>query len=71
MKNIDTDKIIASGLIIALIFYFVVVLVIALVTERFLPLELAGNIVTGLAGYMGRSLAEKLKQDKEVSPPSQ
>ena len=29
------------------------------------PLDIASNIVTGLAGYMGRSLLEKRKDDKK------
>ena len=70
MRDWDTDKIIGAGLIAALIFYLSVVGVIAFFNGVVLPLDVAGNIVTGLAGYMGRSLAEKLKKDKQSSDDS-
>ena len=65
MKNWDTDKIIGAGLIIALLFYFVVVLLIALFNRELLPLEVASNIITGLIGYMGKTLVDKFRQQDE------
>ena len=65
MKNWDTDKIIGAGLIIALLFYFVVVLLIALFNRELLPLEVASNIITGLIGYMGKTLVDKFRQHDE------
>lgn len=62
MSNWDTDKIIGAGLIIALLFYFVVVLLIALFNRELLPMEVASNIITGLIGYMGKTLVDKFKQ---------
>lgn len=61
MKDWDTDKIIGAGLIVALLFYFLVVLTIAIVRGQIMPLEVAGNIITGLIGYMGKTLVDKLK----------
>lgn len=61
----DTDKIIGAGLIFALIVYLGIVGVIAFFRDTVLPLDVAGNIVTGLAGYMGRNLLAKNKQPKE------
>ena len=61
MKDWDTDKIIGAGLIVALIFYFVTVLIIAIVRGEIMPLEVAGNIITGLIGYMGKTLIDKIR----------
>lgn len=65
MNSWDTDKIIGAGLIIALLFYFVVVLLIALFNRELLPLEVASNIITGLIGYMGKTLVDKFRQQDE------
>lgn len=61
MRDWDTDKIIGAGLIIALIFYFTTVLIIAIVRGEIMPLEVASNIITGLIGYMGKTLFDKMK----------
>lgn len=61
MKDWDTDKIIGAGLIVALIFYFTTVLIIAIVRGEIMPLEVASNIITGLIGYMGKTLFDKMK----------
>ena len=63
MKNWNTDKIIGAGLIVALILLIVGNMVITLWTGNFPTSDLPMNIVTGLAGYMGRSLLEKQKND--------
>lgn len=66
MSRWNTDKIIGAGLIVALIFYFVVITVVAVVKDTLLPLDVASNIVTGLAGYMGRSLLEKPNKTDDI-----
>ena len=58
-KDWDTDKIIGTGLIVALLFYFLAIILIVIIKETILPLNVAGNIITGLAGYMGRDLIDK------------
>jgi len=63
LKNWNTDKIIGAGLIVALILLIVGNMVITLWTGNFPTSDLPMNIVTGLAGYMGRSLLEKQKND--------
>ena len=63
MKDWNTDKIIGAGLIVALILLIVGNMVITLWTGNFPTSDLPMNIVTGLAGYMGRSLLEKQKND--------
>lgn len=66
MSNWNTDKIIGTGLIFALIVYIIGFFVINFFVGISPPLDVASNIVTGLAGYMGRSLLEKRKDDKEA-----
>ena len=65
MKDWDTDKIIGTGLIVALIFYFTTVLIIAIVRGEIMPLEVASNIITGLFGYMGKTLFDKIKHPSD------
>ena len=65
MKDWNTDKIIGAGLILALLFLIVGNIIITLHTGKFPTSDLPMNIVTGLAGYMGRSLLEKQKKDGE------
>ena len=65
MKDWDTDKIIGAGLIVALIFYFTTVLIIAIVRGEIMPLEVAINIITGLIGYMGKTLFDKMKHPSD------
>lgn len=64
MKNWDTDKIIGTGLITALWLYMLIVCVVIIGCGKVLPLDPASNIIACLAGYMGRSIADKHK------PPS-
>ena len=61
MRDWNTDKIIGTGLIFCLLVYIVGFFVTVYYTGITLPLDVATNIVTGLAGYMGRSLLEKNK----------
>ena len=61
----STDKIIGAGLILALIIIVVGNIAVALSTNIYPPTDLPMNIVTGLAGYMGRSLLEKVKKDTD------
>lgn len=63
MHDWNTDKIIGAGLILALILLVIGNLFIGLFTGNYPPTDLPMNIVTGLAGYMGRSLLEKHKAD--------
>ena len=65
MRDWNTDKIIGTGLIFCLLVYIVGFFVTVYYTGITLPLDVASNIVTGLAGYMGRSLLEKKKFDDE------
>ena len=59
--NWDTDKIIGAGMIFALWLYMLIVCAVEIICGKTLPLDPASNIIACLAGYMGRSLAEKLK----------
>lgn len=59
--NWDTDKIIGTGLIVGLWLYMVIICTVIIICGKTLPLDPASNIIACLAGYMGRSLAEKLK----------
>lgn len=61
----NTDKIIGAGLILALIIVVAGNIFVALYTGTYPPTDLPMNIVTGLAGYMGRSLLEKYKKDDD------
>lgn len=61
----DTDKIIGAGLICALILYLLGVFIVAILIGKVLPLDVAGNITTGLIGYMGKTLIDKVKQKEE------
>ena len=63
MNTWNTDKIIGFGLIIALLVKIGGDISIFLITGSFPSSDLPMNIVTGLAGYMGRSLLEKKKDD--------
>ena len=65
MKDWDTDRIIGAGMIFALWLYILIVCVVEIVCGKTLPLDPASNIIACLAGYMGRSLAEKLKSRNE------
>ena len=65
MENWHTDKIIGAGLIVALLFLVIGNIFITLYTGKIPTSDLPMNIVTGLVGYMGRSLLEKNKADNE------
>ena len=62
MNEWNTDKIIGAGLILALILLVIGNVAVGLITSKYPPTDLPMNIVTGLAGYMGRSLLEKQKK---------
>lgn len=66
LKNWNTDKIIGAGLILALLFLILGNITITLYTGKFPTTDLPMNIVTGLAGYMGRSLLEKSKKEDDL-----
>ena len=63
--NWNTDKIIGAGLIAALFLYIIGFYSVIIINGTITPLDVASNIVTGLAGYMGRSLLEKTKPDEK------
>ena len=65
MNNWNTDKIIGAGLIVALFLYIVGFYAAIIIINTVVPLDPVSNIVTGLAGYMGRSLLEKKKDNKK------
>ena len=65
LKNWNTDKIIGAGLILALLILILGNITITLYTGKCPTTDLPMNIVTGLAGYMGRSLLEKQKKETE------
>lgn len=66
MKEWNTDKIIGAGLIISLLAITITDTIISILSGTIPSRELAGNIVSGLIGYMGRSLIDKKKDE----PPS-
>ena len=68
MKDWDTDKIIGAGMIFALWLYMLIVCAVEIICGKTLPLDPASNIIACLAGYMGRSLAEKLKHSPDEKP---
>lgn len=70
MKNWNTDKIIGVGLIMALFLYIIGFYTTILIAGTVTPLDVASNIVTGICGYMGRSLLEKNKgNEKDDNKP--
>lgn len=62
MAQWHTDKIIGLGLIIALLLKICGDIAISITTGTAPPSDLPMNIVTGLVGYMGRSLVEKARK---------
>ena len=66
MRNWNTDKIIGAGLILVLLILVIGNIIITLYTGKFPTTDLPMNIVTGLAGYMGRSLLEKQKKEDDL-----
>ena len=64
MENWHTDKLIGIGLIFALILWIGGGIAIALTGGEFPVSDMPGNIVTGLAGYMGRAIVEQNKHKK-------
>ena len=65
MNSWNTDKIIGAGLIAALFLYIIGFYSVIVINGTITPLDIASNIVTGLAGYMGRSLLEKNKPNDD------
>ena len=65
LNDWNTDKIIGAGLILALILLIIGNVAVGLITGNYPPTDLPMNIVTGLAGYMGRSLLEKNKKETD------
>ena len=65
LSRIDTDKILGTGLVLALILFIFGNVTIVLCGLTPLPMELGNTIVTGLVAYMGRSLVDKLAGTKD------
>lgn len=63
--NFHTDEIIAFGLILALLLKISGDIAISLVTGNSPPSDLPMNIISSLAGYMGRTLIDKSRQEEE------
>lgn len=59
MKNWNTDRLIGAGLVAALFFIILTDTIISLMTGAVPSRELAGNIVSGLIGYIGRNFIDK------------
>ena len=59
IANFHTDEIIALGLILALLLKISGDIAITIVTGTSPPADLPMNIISSLAGYMGRTLIEK------------
>ena len=65
LTKIDTDKILGTGLVSALILFIVGNVTLVLFGQTPLPMEFGNTIVTGLVAYMGRSLVENLRNQKD------
>ncbi|MBR1805248.1 MAG: hypothetical protein IJ774_02550 [Selenomonadaceae bacterium] len=64
LARFDTDKIISTGLIFALILFVVGNVILVLFGHEPLPIEFGNTIVTGLVAYMGRSLVDKHRKEE-------
>ena len=64
MKNWSTDKIIGSGLILALYISIIALIIITIFLGKMPGTDLPMAIVTGLAGYMGRNSISHIKEDE-------
>lgn len=67
MNRWNTDKIIGAGLIVALLLKITGDIAVAIINGNSPPSDLPMNIVTGLAGYMGRSLLEKQNKGEDTN----
>ena len=65
IANFHTDEIIALGLIAALLLKISGDIAISLVTGNSPPSDLPMNIISSLAGYMGRTLIDKSRPYQE------
>lgn len=63
MKNWDTDKLIGLGLLAALLLKIAGDTVITLYGLSVPAGDLAANIVSGLVGYMGKSLIDQFHKN--------
>ena len=64
LNRIDTDKILGTGLVAALLIFVVGNVALALIGRDPLPIEFGNTIVTGLVAYMGRSLTDKHRKEE-------
>lgn len=65
MKNWNTDKLVGAGLVTALFLIILTDTIISLMTGTLPSRELAGNIVSGLIGYIGRNLLDKKEGEEK------
>lgn len=66
MKEWNTDKLVGAGLVLALFLVILFDTVIALHSGTIPSRELAGNIVSGLIGYIGRNLIDEKQKGGEL-----
>lgn len=66
MKHWNTDKLVGAGLVTALFLIILTDTIISLMTGAMPSRELAGNIVSGLIGYIGRNLLDEKKKDGDT-----
>ena len=66
MKEWNTDKHVGAGLVHALFLVILFDTVIALHSGTIPSRELAGNIVSGLIGYIGRNLIDEKQKGGEL-----
>lgn len=70
MKNQDIDKILGTGLIIALLMFIFGQFVCIVIGREPLPMEIANTIITGVVAYMGKILFRKEDSHADSKPPT-
>ena len=63
LNSWNTDKLVGAGLVLALFLVIFFDTVIAIKSGTIPSRELAGNIVSGLIGYIGRNFLDEKKVD--------
>ena len=69
MKNLDIDKILGTGLIVALLMFIFGQFVCIVIGREPLPMEIANTIITGVVAYMGKILLRKEEDSHADSKP--
>ena len=65
LSSWNTDKLVGAGLVLALFLVIFFDTVIAIKSGTIPSRELAGNIVSGLIGYIGRNLIDEKEKKLE------